>query len=185
MMEALRAMQNRIAEARPPGELVAEAAAQFERLAAAFAPFGVSEQQRVAGRRWDLPGRGQALVPPVRFESADSRHFRGWVTYGPLYLGSGGAAHGGAIPLLFDELMGKLANVGGRSPSRTAYLHVNYRALTRIGVELRVEGRIEREEGRKKYLMGALYDAQTLVADAEGLFVGARAEHSTQDNAWR
>lgn len=173
MIEALRSLQNHVAAARPTPALVADATEQFERLAAAFGALGVPESQRVFGRRDDLPGRGQALVPPVRIETADSQAVSGWVTFGALYLGSG-AVHGGAIPLLFDEVMGKLSNVGGRTHARTAYLHINYRVLTPVDEELRVSARIDREEGRKRYLSARLYHGETLLADAEGLFVGAR-----------
>lgn len=174
MIEALRLLQNRIAAARPEPALVVDACEQFERLAEVFAAAEVPESQRVVGRRMDLPGRGQALVPPVQWEKADARSVRGRVIFGPLYLGEG-AVHGGAIPLLFDEVMGGLANAGGRTPARTAYLHVNYRVLTPVDVELRVTARVDREEGRKRFLSGALHHGETVLADAEGLFVGARA----------
>lgn len=175
MIEALRSLQNHIAAARPGPMLVEDATAQFERLAADFGAAGVPEHQRVFGRRNDLPGRGQALVPPVRIETADAQQVNARVTFGALYLGSGGAVHGGAIPLLFDEVMGKLSSVGGRTHARTAYLHVNYRALTPVGQELHVSARMQREEGRKRYLIATLHHGETLLADAEGLFVGARA----------
>jgi acyl-coenzyme A thioesterase PaaI-like protein len=175
MIEALRALQNQVAAALPTPALVADATEQFERLAAAFGAAQVPEAQRVFGRRKDLPGRGQALVPPARLEVADAQHVIAWVNFGPLYLGSGGAVHGGAIPLLFDEMMGKLSNVGGRTHARTAYLHVDYRALTPVGEELRVSARVDREEGRKRYLSGALHHGEKLLAEAEGLFVGARS----------
>lgn len=174
MIEALRSMQNHIAAGRPTPALVADATEQFERLAAAFEAVQVPEAQRVFGRRRDLPGRGQALVPPISLETADAQHVVAHVTFGPLYLGSR-AVHGGAIPLLFDEVMGKLANVGGRTHARTAYLHVNYRVLTPVGTQLRVAARVDREDGRKRFLSATLHHGETLLADAEGLFVGARA----------
>jgi hypothetical protein len=37
-----------------------------------------------------------------------------------------------------------------------------------------VEGRLDREEGRKRFLIGHLYDGDTLCADAEGLFIQLR-----------
>ncbi|EFC85501.1 hypothetical protein FrEUN1fDRAFT_1333 [Parafrankia sp. EUN1f] len=67
--------------------------------------------------------------------------------------------------------MGRLSNAGGRPVARTAYLHVNFRGITPIDVPLRVEVRFDREEGRKRYLTGALYDGASVTADAEALFV--------------
>ena len=59
-------------------------------------------------------------------------------------------------------------------PARTAYLTVNYRAITPIEVELRLEASVDRTEGRKTWATGRLYDGERLVADAEGLFVKLR-----------
>lgn len=72
---------------------------------------------------------------------------------------------------MFDEVLGRLSNAGGRPMARTAYPHVNFRAITPIDVALRVEARFDREEGRKRYLTGAHYDSATLTADAEALFL--------------
>ena len=77
------------------------------------------------------------------------------------------------LSLIFDEMLGRLANTG-RTRSRTAYLHVNYRNITPIGPELRVEAPVDRVEGRKRFLTGAIYHDGTLTAAAEGLFVELR-----------
>jgi acyl-coenzyme A thioesterase PaaI-like protein len=98
----------------------------------------------------------------------------GRVAFGRFYLGGNGAAHGGAIPLVFDEVMGRLANTGGRPPSRTASLHVNYRSITPIERELQLTARFDREEGRKRFLSGELRDGGTLCADVAGIFVALR-----------
>lgn len=81
--------------------------------------------------------------------------------------GREGAVYGGALPLFLGEILGRLANTGGRSQSRTAYLHVNFRKITPVGPELRFEGRFDGEEGRKRYLVGALDPVGDLTADAE------------------
>lgn len=93
------------------------------------------------------------------------------VVFGRYYLGGGEAVHGGAIPLVFDELLGALANHGDRMPARTAYLTVNFRAVTPLEKPLTVTGRVERVDGRKAYLVGELRDGEVLCADAEALFV--------------
>ncbi|GAB2972418.1 PaaI family thioesterase [Amycolatopsis acidiphila] len=170
MIEALRLLQARMTGAGPPPETVTETAETLEKLAAALEPFTVPEAAQIVGHRTDLPGRGQAMAPPVHIEEWDEEHVLGHVTFSRFYLGGNGAVHGGAIPLAFDEVMGRLANTG-RPRARTAYLHVNYRKITPVGSRLRVEARFEREEGRKRILAGALVDGETVVADAEGLFV--------------
>jgi acyl-coenzyme A thioesterase PaaI-like protein len=173
MIEALRLVQERITTASPPYDMVAETADTLEKLAATLAPFEVDEGRQIAAHRIDLPGRGQALVPVMHLDEWDDEHVSAQVTLGRFYLGAGGAAHGGALGLVFDELLGRLANTG-RSRSRTAYLHVNYRAVTPIGPELRVSARVDRIEGRKRFLTGTIHHGDTLTADAEGLFVELR-----------
>jgi acyl-coenzyme A thioesterase PaaI-like protein len=173
MIEALRLVQERITTASAPHDVVAESADTLEKLAATLAPFEVEEARQVVAHRIDLPGRGQAMTPVIHIDAWDDQHVEARVTLGRFYLGAGGAAHGGVLPLIFDETMGRLANTG-RSRSRTAYLHVNFRAITPIGHELRVTARVDRIEGRKRFLIGEIYHDGALTADAEGLFVELR-----------
>jgi acyl-coenzyme A thioesterase PaaI-like protein len=174
MIEALRLLQDRITGSAPPPELLKEMTRTFEDLAAELGPHAVSERDQITGHRIDLPGRGQALVPAFRVEESDDEHAQGTVRFGRYYLGGNGAAHGGAIPLVFDEMLGRLANAGGRPISRTAYLHVDYRSITPLDRDLRAEAWFDREEGRKRFLKGAIFDGDTLCAEAEGLFVALK-----------
>jgi acyl-coenzyme A thioesterase PaaI-like protein len=174
MIEALRLLQDRITGAAPPPELLGEMTRTFEHLAAELGPHTVPEREQITGHRIDLPGRGQTLVPVFEVEESDDKSARGRVRFGRHYLGGNGAAHGGAIPLMFDEMLGRLANTGGRSISRTAYLHVDYRSVTPIGKDLRAAAWFDREEGRKRFLKGTIHDGDTLCAEAEGLFIQLR-----------
>ena len=81
--------------------------------------------------------------------------------------------HGGAIPLVFDELMGRVVSACG-SPARTAFLHINYRSITPIEAPLTVEAHLAAEEGRKRHMRGVLRHGDTVCADAERLFVALR-----------
>lgn len=72
----------------------------------------------------------------------------------------------------------------GRPVSRTAYLHVDYRAVTPLNVDLVARARMDRVEGRKRWVTGELcrVDASgaglgPAVAEAEGLFVELRPWH--------
>jgi acyl-coenzyme A thioesterase PaaI-like protein len=90
-------------------------------------------------------------------------------------LGRNGAAHGGAIAMLFDSLLGFTAAKLTRSPyQRTAYLHVNYRKIAPVEKELQLDAGIERIDGRKMFVEGRLTDGDTLLADGEALFVRLR-----------
>jgi len=174
MIEALRALQDDVTAAAPPPDVAAEAAKVLSELSDRLRPHAVDERHQVTGHLRSMPGRGQTMSPVLHADDWNDTQATGRVTFGRFYLGGNGAVHGGAIPLMFDEILGRLANTGGRPRSRTAYLHVNYRSITPVGEELRVEGRFEREEGRKRLLTGRLYHGETLCADAEGLFVALK-----------
>ena len=173
MIEALRLVQERITTASPPPDVVADTVGTLEKLAATLTPFEVEEARQVAAHRIDLPGRGQAMTPVIHVDEWDDQHVTAHVQLGRFYLGAGGAAHGGVLGLIFDEAMGRLANTG-RSRSRTAYLHVNFRHITPIGPELRVTAKVDRIEGRKRFLTGEIRYGDRVTADAEGLFVALR-----------
>lgn len=173
LIDTLRLVQDRIAEAAAPDDVVREATRSLQDVTAALAPYGVPGSQQITGHRLDLPGRGQALVPAFHVDEWDEEHATGRFRLGRYYLGGNGAAHGGVIPLMFDEVLGRLANTGRRR-ARTAFLHVNFRSVTPIGPELRLTARFSREEGRKRYLTATIHHDDVLTADAEALFVALR-----------
>jgi hypothetical protein len=173
VIDALRTVQDRIAGANPPESELVEIAEKLDEVSRALLAFQVPESEQVVGHL-DAPGRGQSLVPAFHVDRADDDTVGGRVSFSRFYLGGGGAAHGGAIPLVFDEVLGRLANAGGRIRSRTAYLHVNYRAITPLDEELTLEARFDSEEGRKRFLSAELRKGDVVLADAEGLFVALR-----------
>ncbi|WP_299950573.1 hotdog domain-containing protein [uncultured Modestobacter sp.] len=171
MIERFRALQHGVTGAAGmPGEVVAALTAEFERLVASLEQWQVPERERWAGRWFGLPGRGHPLLVPVTVDEASSTMVRGRIQLGTLHLGGGGAAHGGVLPLMFDDLLGILSSQG-RSPARTAFLTVNYRQITPVGVELRVEATLDRVEGRKRWMTGRLHSGDDVVADAVALFI--------------
>ena len=171
MIAALREVQDLVAGTSPPEGVVEAATKLLGDVAALLGPWQTDEWSTPAGKRHDLPGRGHPLLLPLVVDDQGDDTIEGRVRFTRLYLGGNGAAHGGTLPLLFDEVLGRLSNSGGRRRARTAYLHVNYRRVTPIGPELQVQGRVEREEGRKRYMSGRLLHDGEVVADAEGLFV--------------
>jgi acyl-coenzyme A thioesterase PaaI-like protein len=174
-LAAVREIQDLVAGTRPPPEVLEEMTRRLHSLAELLRPWIVEESRVLAGKRPDLPGRGHPLLLPFVVDHQTDQTVTGHVQFGRFYLGGNNAAHGGAIPLLFDEVLGRLSNAAGRSRARTAFLHVNYRSITPIGAELRVEARLDREEGRKRYISGKLLHGDEVVADATGLFVALRS----------
>ena len=173
MVEALRGLQDQVTGCAPPDPVLAEATRQLTELTRQLAKYAVDERGQIAGHLAGVPGRGQALTPPIHVEETAPGRIRARVTFGRYYLGGNGAVHGGAIPLVFDELMGGLANID-RSPARTAYLHINYRNITPIETPLTVEAHLAAEDGRKRHMRAVLRSGTTLCADAEALFVALR-----------
>jgi acyl-coenzyme A thioesterase PaaI-like protein len=174
MVDALRKLQDQLTGSSPPEQVASRIADTISALTRELAEYAVDERHQVAGRLVGIPGRGQCMTPAVEITEHSDTHALGHVYFGRFYLGGNGAVHGGAIPLAFDELMGRLANTGDRPPSRTAYLKVNYRSVTPIETSLAIEAHFDGEEGRKRILSGAIRDGDTICADAEGLFVALR-----------
>lgn len=174
MIDHLRHFLDSVAAAKPDAATIAALAADLRGWSDRLAPFAVGEQEQIFAHRHDLPGRGQTMAPALVVAEGDDRSVRGTVTYGRYYLGGNGAVHGGAIPLLFDEVLGRLANSGQRPRARTAYLNVDFRSITPVGVTLDVRGWFVREEGRKRFVRAELRHGEILCAEAEGLFVELR-----------
>lgn len=170
-LEAVRLFQDRVVAIDPPPDVVAGLADQLDRLNDQLATWLVPEGSAAAGSRVDLPGRGNPMLVPFVVDEDTPTAVRGRVTFRRYHLGGHAAAHGGTLPLLFDDLLGRLSNAHDRPRARTAYLHVDYRNVTPLDTELRFEAWIVREEGRKRYLKGTLHDGDVLLAEAEGLFV--------------
>lgn len=175
MVQSLRRFQAAIAASRPSVQLATEIASQLDREAAALEAFAVAEHEQPFGNLYDRAGRAQALSPPFQYETLSGEHACGTVCFSNFYLGANGAVHGGAVPLIFDEVLGRLANQG-RPRSRTAYLHIDYRQVTPIGKALRLDAWVARIDERKLYLNGVLRDGVTTLAEASGLFVILRPD---------
>lgn len=168
---ALRSFLDHFAAAKPDPATLLQLADDLGRWKDRLADSAVPEEEQWFARRWDLPDRGQTQTPLIAIHEAHRTGVHATVTFGRYFLGGRGAAHGGAIMLVFDEVLGLLASASGRQWSRTASLKVDFRAIARIGVELDLRGWFVTEEGRKRYLRGELRDGDTLCAEAEGLFL--------------
>ena len=102
--------------------------------------------------------------------NADVTRVVGEVTFGSAYEGPPGCVHGGYVAAVFDELLGATQSMSG-AQGMTAHLGVDYRSPTPLGQPLRMEGWLDRRDGRKIYARGAMYSGDTLTAEAEALFI--------------
>lgn len=169
---AQRLMLARLSGSALPAGVASEVTAHLEAVTALVSGHQVRERDRMAGWRPDLPGRGNALFPPYDIDKEEIGRLSGRVTFTRFFLGGNATAHGGALPLMFDDVLGRVMNIGVMGIARTAYLKVNYRLTTPIDVELTFEVSRDFIDGRKRWGSGRLFGRDgELLADAECLFL--------------
>ncbi|KQY09645.1 thioesterase [Mycobacterium sp. Root135] len=171
-VEAVRTLQDLTRGADAPDDVVTQAADLIENVNALLAPYDADEWRSPSGRRMDLPNRGNIMQVPVNLRVTDDNRVGGTARFRRFHLGRNGAVHGGALALLFDSLLGYTAFKLSESPrQRTAFLHVDYRKIVPVEKELRVDAGIDRIDGRKIFLTGRLLDGDTVLCEAEALFL--------------
>jgi acyl-coenzyme A thioesterase PaaI-like protein len=132
----------------------------------------VPEGLAPAGRVLELPGLGHPLMPPwlVTESGPDGVVMDGHFTRA--HVGGNSAVHGGVIPLFYDWLFGMVVSTAGCPPTRTAFLHVDYRNVTPIDEPLTARGRITNAEGRKFFIAATMTSSDgAVLSEANGLMV--------------
>ena len=169
---AMRQLQDMAVSTNPDASTWSDAADRVQALVDELAPFQAGEGVGPAGRVPDLPGGGSLLMPPWIVERFEPDEVQLRVTFSRFHVGGNYAVHGGVLPLLFDSVFGMVIHAAGRPISRTAFLHVDYRKVTPIEVELTARGWIREAEGRKAFVNAELRDPEgNLLAEANGLMV--------------
>ena len=173
---AVRKVQDHARAADAPDEVITEAADLLEKVSALLSPFDADEWASPSGRRMDLPGRGNILTIPIKAQkvpvAGSADRVQGWARFARFHLGRNGAVHGGAVAMLFDSLLGLASSVLTGDPyQRTAYLKINYRHIVPVERELQFDAGVDRVEGRKIFVSGRLSDGDTLLTEADALFV--------------
>jgi acyl-coenzyme A thioesterase PaaI-like protein len=171
-IESVRDLQDHARAVDAPDEVISEAADLLEKVSALLAPYDADEWDSPSGRRLDLLVRGNILPVPMEVKRSDDGRLQGWVRFRRYHLGRNGAAHGGAIALLFDSILGLTSSVLTKGPyQRTAYLHVNYRQIVPVEKDLQIDAGVTRVDGRKIFVETRLRDGDTVLTDGEALFV--------------
>jgi acyl-coenzyme A thioesterase PaaI-like protein len=119
--------------------------------------------------RGPFTGLSNPIASPLHLDRVGDTT-TGWAVYGHAYEGDIGVMHGGAVAAAFDDLLGctqLMAPVAGR----TGTLTVRYRAATPIGRRIDYTGTLDRVDGRKVFCRGTARCGDTLVAEAEAIFV--------------
>jgi acyl-coenzyme A thioesterase PaaI-like protein len=171
-VDAVRRLQDHARAVDAPDEVIAEAADQLEKLSALLTPYDSDEWASPSGRRMDLPMRGNILPVPMSASKTEDGRIDGWARFARFHLGRNGAVHGGALGMLFDSVLGLTSSVITGGPrQRTAYLKINYRHIVPIEKKLQIEAGVDRVDGRKIFVSGRLRDGDTLLTEADALFV--------------
>lgn len=150
---------------------VASLVAEVDRLSDGLEGSSVPEERAVW--RKASPYAPTALLPAYSYSVVGDR-LEGKVRFGRFHVGRA-AAHGGAISLFFDELLGLLVYTLGGRGARTAYLHTDFRSLTPLDRDLYASAWLERAEGRKRYVRAVVRDGDVICAEAHGLWVDPRS----------
>lgn len=169
---ATRRLQDLTLASNPDGSAWTAAARLVEDACALLDGHQVPEGMAPAGRVIELPGLGHPLLPPwtITESGPDGVTMAGHFTRA--HVGGNNAVHGGMIPLFYDWLFGMVVSTAGTPPTRTAYLHVDYRSITPIDEPLTAHGRITDIEGRKIFISATMTAADgTLLTEANGLMV--------------
>jgi hypothetical protein len=169
---ALRRLQDLAVSTNPDGDTWSAVTETIENACAALEPHQVPDGQAPAGRAIKLPGLGHPLIPPWMITSfgEDGVIMEGDFTR--YHVGGNMAVHGGVIPLFYDWHFGMIVSAAGRPISRTAYLHVDYRAVTPIDTPLISRGRIDRVDGLKAFVTAIMTAADgTVLSEANGLMI--------------
>jgi acyl-coenzyme A thioesterase PaaI-like protein len=181
LADAARALTVALMGTDAPDELISEAAAKVEEVAALFegynhgSVYGFSEMA-IAGGNPDpmfdhspVLGIANPVAPPMQLVE-DEGVVIGTVTFGQAYEGPPGCVHGGFVAATFDEILGAAQSLSG-APGMTGTLEVRYEAPTPLFEELRFEGRLVGVERRKIFTEGVCIANGQVTARAKGIFI--------------
>ncbi len=169
---ALRQLQDLTVSTNPGSSRWADAAAHLESACALLDGHQVPETDVVAGRVLSIPGLAHPLMPPWTVTTSDSDGVSMAGHFTDSHVGGNRAVHGGMIPLLYDWLFGMTVTAANIRPTRTAFLHVDYRKITPIDEPLAARGAITGIDGRKVFIEATMTSADgAVLSEASGLMV--------------
>ena len=123
--------------------------------------------------RSGISGRSNALAAPLDIEVGPALT-TATATWGAAYEGPPGCLHGGFVAAAFDDLLG-LAQMASGEAGFTGTLTVRMRRPTPLFRRIDYKAWVERASGRKIVCKGTAHDGDTLLAEAECLFVKPKA----------
>lgn len=111
----------------------------------------------------------------LKFFLTEERHVVCVATVGDAFEGPKGFVHGGIIATLLDETMSKAVRAHGLV-AMTRHMEVDYQRPVPSTAEIRLEGRVTRNEGRKHWTEANILDGNgKVLAHGKGLFIEVKA----------
>ena len=180
LADSVRALVDATIRTTVDADEVAHARAEIEaatvRLTARQAPGPAGVNFNAEGRSWQwgnaAVGTRNPAAPQLKVRHDPDGVVRGEVELGAASEGPPGKVHGGVAALLLDHVMGVTASSLER-PAMTGTLTLRYLRATPLG-RLRLEGRIDRFEGWKTFVVAHIADDDGVTVEAEGVFVMPR-----------
>jgi hypothetical protein len=121
-----------------------------------------------------LDGKSNPIAAPIIVWIEDDRVY-GKANMGWQYEGPPNSVHGGFVAALFDQFLGIGQKITGQ-PGFTGTLTIKYLKPTPLDTDLRLEGYVDRIEGRKNFLVGEMWAGDVLTAICEGIFISLTPE---------
>ncbi|MFI0356709.1 PaaI family thioesterase [Actinomadura sp. 9N407] len=184
--DSVRALVDAVIRTEADADTIQQARSEIDAVTARLrerqsdGPFGIRFNR--AGRAWSwgnaAVGLRNAVAPPLVIVHGQDGLSHTDFELGAAYEGPPGKVHGGVLALVLDHLMGETASTGGR-PTATGTLTLRYRQATPLG-PLRAEGRIDRVEGLKTFVVAHISGPEGVTVEADGVFIlprWARDEH--------
>lgn len=178
LADAVRDLLDATIRTTVPAEEVRAARAEIEalvdRLRAEQLPGPAGVRFNSEARAWNwgnaVVGLRNAVAPPLRIVHESPGHAWAEVELGAAYEGPPGLVHGGVSAMLLDHLMGETASAAFTRVTFTGTLTMTYRRGTPLG-PLRLQANIDREEGRKVFVVASIADPDGVTVEAEGVFI--------------
>lgn len=121
-----------------------------------------------------LDGKSNPIAAPI-IVWIEGEKVLGKANMGWQYEGPPSCVHGGFIAALFDQFLG-IGQKITKQPGFTGTLTTKYLKPTPLNTELRLEGWVDRIEGRKNFLVGEMWAGDVLTATCEGIFISVTAD---------
>ncbi len=122
-----------------------------------------------------VDGRANPISPPINVYEGDNASAEGDVTFPESFEGPPGLVHGGFVAAVFDEFLGITQSCAGM-PGLTGSLTVRFRSPCPLNILLRLEGNVTAVEEGRKIVKGTMYSGDTVIADAEAVFIIIKPE---------